>query len=73
MGIVRRLKARHIIASHYDNFLQVNDKPTEVVPLADMEGFLLRTQQSVNYPEFESITVSSVDSVLRIQAGAPAP
>jgi L-ascorbate metabolism protein UlaG (beta-lactamase superfamily) len=73
MGIVRRLKARHIIASHYDNFLQVNDKPTEVVPLADMDGFLLRTQQSVNYPEFESITVSSVDSVLRIQAGAPAP
>ena len=66
-NIIQRLKARHVIASHYDNFFQVNQKETEVTPRADLPGFLLRAQKSANYPEFESILVPAVGSVLRFE------
>src|SRR5687767_15283673 len=44
-NIICRTRPRHIIASHYDNFFQVNSRPTEVVPLADMDGFLHRSEE----------------------------
>src|SRR5688500_7428720 len=41
-NIIHALKPRHILASHFNNFFQVNDQPPEIVPLADLDGFLLR-------------------------------
>jgi hypothetical protein len=72
-NILQRLKPRHIVASHYDNFFQVNPKPTEFVPLADMDGFLMRAQNAARYPEFENILVPSVGSVLRLERKATGP
>ena len=72
-NILQRLKPRHIVASHYDNFFQVNHKATEFVPLADMDGFLMRTQNAARYPEFENILVPSVGSVLRLERKATGP
>jgi L-ascorbate metabolism protein UlaG (beta-lactamase superfamily) len=63
-NIIYRLQPRHIIASHYDNFFQVNNKPTEVVALADLNGFLFRSQQSSDYYRFKDILLPSVGSVL---------
>jgi L-ascorbate metabolism protein UlaG (beta-lactamase superfamily) len=71
-NLIRRLKAQHIVASHYDNFFQVNHRPTEVVALADMEGFLIRAQKSANYAGFEDMVVPSVGSVLRFEKN-PSP
>jgi L-ascorbate metabolism protein UlaG (beta-lactamase superfamily) len=67
-NIIDRIRPRHIIASHYDNFFQVNDRPTEVVPLADIDGFLHEVQKRVLYPGFESIVVPSVGSVLEFES-----
>lgn len=66
-NIIGRTRPRHIIASHYDNFFQINGQPTEVVALADMDGFLHQVQQHVRYPRFESILVPSVGSLLQFE------
>jgi len=67
-NIIDRIRPSHIIASHYDNFFQVNGRPTEVVPLADIDGFLHEVQKHVRYPGFESIVVPSVGSVLKFES-----
>lgn len=64
-NIIGRLQPRHIVAAHYDNFFQVNAKPPEVVPLADMAGFLTCAQECASYEGFEDILVPAVGSVLR--------
>jgi L-ascorbate metabolism protein UlaG (beta-lactamase superfamily) len=72
-NIISRLKPRHIVTSHYDNFFQVNQEPTDVVPLADMDGFLIQAQRSADYPEFEDIMVPAVGAVLRFKGKVPHP
>jgi L-ascorbate metabolism protein UlaG (beta-lactamase superfamily) len=64
-NIIGRTRPKHIVASHYDNFFQTNGKPVEVVPLADMDGFLREVQRCASYPRFKSILVPSVGSVLQ--------
>lgn len=64
---IRRLRPRHIVASHYDDFFQVNDKPPAVVPLADLEGFLTHVQKTASYSEFESIVLPAVGTVTRFE------
>lgn len=65
MNIIQRLRPVHIVASHYDDFFQVNGKSIKAVALANLEGFLEHAQHSVNYNGFEDILVPSVGSVLR--------
>jgi L-ascorbate metabolism protein UlaG (beta-lactamase superfamily) len=73
-NIIHTLKPRHIVASHFNNFFQVNDKPPEIVALADLDGFLLRAQNSASHPGFESIVVPPVGSLLLFQpAQKPRP
>jgi len=66
-NVIQRLKPRHIVASHFDNFFQTNSKDPEVVALADMDSFLIEAQKSVVYKGFEDMVVPAVGSILRFE------
>jgi len=69
-NLIQCLKPAHILASHFDDFFQVNAGEPEVVALADMEGFLQKVQRSANYPEFQDMVVPSVGSVCHFRTRA---
>lgn len=65
---IERLRPRHILLSHFDNFLQNGRQCREVVATAHLNEFLKVVRAAANYPEFESIIVPDVGAVLPIQA-----
>jgi hypothetical protein len=69
-GIIRRLRPRHILLSHYDDFFQTDGRRTREVPTADLAAFIRVVQDCADYPEFESILVPGVDAVMQIAAVA---
>lgn len=65
--VIRRLKPRHIVLSHFDNFFQEDFAKPEVVPTADLQDFLQTVQNAADYPEFENICVPAVDTFLHFE------
>lgn len=66
-NLIDRLQPRHIVASHYNNFFQVNHAPDELVPRADLSGFLTEAQKAAGYSRFEAIHVPSRGSMLQLR------
>jgi L-ascorbate metabolism protein UlaG (beta-lactamase superfamily) len=67
-GIIRRLRPRHILLAHYDDFFQTDGRRTREVPTADLVAFIRVVQDAADYPEFESILVPGVNAVVQVAA-----
>lgn len=69
--VIRRLRPRVIFLSHLDNFLQDGWRKRELVPTADLPGFLERARGVCDYSRFERIVIADVGATLRILPASP--
>ena len=66
-GFIRRLEPRNIVLSHYNNFFQTDPTKRQLVPTADLHGFLSRAQEAAGYDGFVAILVPDVGTVVAIR------
>ncbi len=64
---IARLEPAHILLTHYDNMFQTRPGVRQVIPTADLRGFLTRAQNAARYPRFKRILVPDLDTVLHFQ------
>lgn len=64
--VIRRLRPRVILLAHLDNFLQEGWRKRELVPTADLAGFLDRARRVCDYPRFERLVITDVGSTVRV-------
>jgi hypothetical protein len=68
--LIKKLKPRYIILSHFDNIFETNrnKKPIKTVPLAGLDEFILQIQDDINsidnYGRFEKIIIPDVDTTV---------
>lgn len=65
--VIKRLRPRHIVLSHFDDFFQEDSARHEVVATAHLQEFLQTVQDAADYPELESICVPAVDTVIQFK------
>lgn len=66
--ILGRLRARHVVLAHFDDFFQSGNGPPETVTNADFDGFARVVQAASDYAGLERIVAPNVGSTLRIEA-----
>ncbi len=71
--IIAHLRPRHIVLSHFDNFLEPRRDKRTVVPTADLDVFLRKVQAITRYARFESIVVPDVGAVLQFRKTPATP
>ena len=64
--LIRRLKPRQIVLSHFDNFLQEGRWPKWVIPTADLDGFIREALSTCTHPRFERLCIPDVGATVRV-------
>jgi len=65
--VIRRLRPRQIILSHFDNFIQEGRWPKCVIPTADLDGFTREALSACVHPRFERLCVPDVGATVRVR------
>jgi hypothetical protein len=63
---IKRLQARYVVLSHFDDFFQDGGTAPKTVRNGDFEGFLRKVQCASKYDRLERIVAPNVLSTLRI-------
>ena len=64
---LQRLRPRVVVLSHFDNMFQEIKGLEQVVPTADLDGFMKEIKRHIDYPEFERLVVPEVDELLQFR------
>lgn len=64
--VIKRLKPRQIILSHFDNFIQEGRALKNVIPTADLQGFIREALAECTHPQFERLVVPDVGAIVRV-------
>lgn len=68
--LIRALRPRVVVASHFDDFFEPDRAKRGLVATTDLRGFIRAVFEAVDNADFEGVIVPDVDSVVGIDAAA---